>query len=92
MARERGVVPLWPTASGPQLGRPEGRVAARLGTGIIQRLGHSHVWVTGSLGPPVGSPGWPGSSQPEGRRRHRAGTGIVQAEMTVSPVTSLCLS
>lgn len=86
LARERGVVPLWPTASGLQLGRPEGRVAARLGAGIIQRLGHSRVWVTGSLGLPVGPLG--------GLAPHslRSGTDTVQAEMAVSPVTSLCLS
>ena len=58
---------------------------AQLGAGVIQRLGQSRVSMTESLGPPVGSPGLAPHSL-------RSGMGIVQAEVTISPVTSLCLS
>ena len=64
-------------------------VMAQLGSGIIQRLGHSCVWMTGSLGLQVGWPGWPGSSQPGVRHGHSAGrSDSVSCEQPLPLVTS----
>ena len=62
---------------------------AQLGSGIIQRLGHSCVWMTGSLGLQVGWPGWPGSSQPGVRHGHSAGrSDSVSCDQPLPLVTS----
>lgn len=76
------MVPLWPTASGPQLGRPEGRVAARLGAGIIQRLGTPCL---GDRKPGTGRGPWVAWLL----TAWRSGTDTVQAEMAVSPRPAL---
>lgn len=62
---------------------------AQLGSGIIQRLGHSCVWMTRSLGLQVGWPGWPGSSQPGVRHGHSAGrSDSVSCDQPLPLVTS----
>ena len=66
---------------------------AQLGSGIIQRLGHSRVWVTGSLGLQVGWPGWPGSSQPGVTHGHSAGRGDrVSCDQPLPLVTLMCFA